>query len=428
MGSIDRELEHGDVDSQRRITMMAKPSGHKWEFRTRFRRHAFGWKSQPAIKRIKEAVSEIKKIARKDKILAAEGAVLLLEKVSPALEHVDSSSGAIGTAVNNAIEALVEIIAVAPADENKRDAWLERLWEAYQDDDIPYIELLGDYWGELCGSKETASRWADQLIGTCKMAWSSDPNLRGFFKGTTNCLSALYVAQRYDELLELLELAPYKMWHYRQYGVKALAALGKTADAIRYAEEDRGLNDSPVAIARACEEILLSAGLVDEAYERYGKLANRAGTYTAWFRATAKKYPHKNSAEILHDLVAETPGEEGKWFAAAKDAKLFDEAIAFANRTPCSPQTLTRAARDFEEKKPEFAIEAGMAALRWLVEGYGYEITSLDVLSAYSHTLKAAENAGCAEQTRQRIHDLVARESSGERFVTKVLGRHLGLS
>ena len=67
-----------------------------------------------------------------------------------------------------------------------------------------------------------------------------------------------------------------------------------------------------------------------------------------------------------------------------------------------------------------------MAALRWLVEGYGYEITSLDVLSAYSHTLKAAENAGCAEQTRQRIHDLVAQESFGERFVTKVLGRHLG--
>jgi tetratricopeptide (TPR) repeat protein len=404
---------------------MAKPNAHRWEFRARFRRHAFGWKSQPAIKRIKEAVSEIKKVARKDKMLAAEGAVLFLEKVSPALERVDSSSGAIGTAVDNAIVALVEIIAVAPADEKMRDAWLERLWEAYQDDGIPYIERLGDYWGELCVSKETATRWADQLMGICKRAWNPDPNLRGFFKGTTNCLSALHAAQRYDELLELLELAPYKSWHYRQYGVKALAALGKKAEAIRYAEEGRGLNDSPIAIARACEEILLSAGLADEAYERYGLLANQAGTYTAWFRATAKKYPHKKPTQILHDLVGETPGEEGKWFAAAKDAKLFDEAIALANRTPCSPQTLTRAARDFEEKKPEFAIEAGMAALRWLVEGYGYEITSLDVLNAYSYTMKAAENAGCAEQTGQRIHELVARESSSERFVTKVLGRHL---
>lgn len=58
--------------------------------------------TQPRL-RIKEAVSELKKVARKDKLLAAEGAVLFVEKVSPALEHVDSSSGAIGTAVNNAI-------------------------------------------------------------------------------------------------------------------------------------------------------------------------------------------------------------------------------------------------------------------------------------------------------------------------------------
>ncbi|MCA9630223.1 MAG: hypothetical protein KC766_21280 [Myxococcales bacterium] len=407
---------------------MAKASPHKWEFRARFRRHAFGWKSQPAIKRVKEAVSEIKKVARKDKLLAAEGALTFLEKVSPALEHVDSSSGAIGTAVNNAIAALVDIIATAPADEATREKWLERLWEAYQSDQIPYIELLGGYWGELCASKEMASRWADQLIGTCKMAWSADPALRGFFKGTTNCLSALLAAERYDELLALLEMAPYKMWHYRQYGVKALAALGQKAEAIRYAEEGRGRNDDPIAIAGACEEVLLSSGFADEAYERYGLLANQAGTYAAWFRAVAKKYPHKKPAEILDDLVAETPGEEGKWFAAAKGAKLFDEAIALANRTPCSPQTLTRAARDFEEKKPEFAIEAGMAALRWLVEGYGYDITGLDVLDAYSHTMKAAENAGCAEETQRRIHDLVARESFGERFVTKVLGRQLGLS
>src|SRR5690606_40510567 len=71
---------------------MAKASPHKWEFRARFRRHAFGWKSQPAIKRIKEAVAEIKKVARKDKVLAAEGAVLFLEKVSPALRSEEHTS------------------------------------------------------------------------------------------------------------------------------------------------------------------------------------------------------------------------------------------------------------------------------------------------------------------------------------------------
>ena len=61
---------------------------HAWEFKARFRRHAFGWKSQPAITRIKQAVAEIKKVAKTDAVLAAEGAVMFLERVSPALEHV----------------------------------------------------------------------------------------------------------------------------------------------------------------------------------------------------------------------------------------------------------------------------------------------------------------------------------------------------
>lgn len=407
---------------------MPNTETHKWVFRARFRRNAFGWKSQPAIKRIKEAVSEIKKVARKDGILAAEGAVLFLEKLSPAIEHVDGSSGAIGNAANNAVAALAPIIAAAPADAATRDAWLERLWEAYQDEEIPYIESLGDHWGELCASQEVASQWADHLIETCRMAWSPDPSLRGFFVGTTNCLSALLAAGRYGEILELLELDPHSFWHYRQYGMKALAAMGRKGEAIRYAEQGRGLNDSPVLIARACEEVLLSSGMADEAYRRYGLLANRAGTYLAWFRAVARKYPHREPAEILADLVQLTPEEEGKWFAAAKSAELFDEAIALANRTPCSPQTLTRAARDYAEKNPAFAVEAGMAALRWLVEGYGYDITGRDVHDAWSYTMTAAENAGRAEETRQRIRDIVSRETWGERFVTRVLGVELGLS
>ncbi len=143
---------------------------HKWTFRARFRRHAFGWRSQPATKRIKEAVSEIKKAARKDSVLGAEGAVLFLEKVSPAIEQVDSSSGAIGTVVNNAIDALVPIIAMAPADDKVREKWLERLWKAVEEDDIPYIELLPAHWGELCTTPKRASHWADEFIDKVRIA------------------------------------------------------------------------------------------------------------------------------------------------------------------------------------------------------------------------------------------------------------------
>jgi hypothetical protein len=80
---------------------MTTAQPQRWQFAGRFRRNAFGWRSQPAIQRVREAVSELRKAARSDPLLAAEGAVLFLEKVSPALEHVDSSSGAIGTAVNH---------------------------------------------------------------------------------------------------------------------------------------------------------------------------------------------------------------------------------------------------------------------------------------------------------------------------------------
>jgi hypothetical protein len=403
-------------------------SKHKWTFLSRFRRHAFGWRSQPAIGRIKEAVSEIKKAARKDPILGGDGAVLFLERLSPAIEPVDSSSGAIGTTVGNAIQALVPIIAGAPAEDTLRDKWLERLWQAVEDDHMPYIELLPDYWGELCVTPERASRWADEFADILRRVWGLNREPGGYFKGTAACLSALLRAGRNDEILELLELAPHKFWGDRQWGVKALVAMGKKAEAIRYAEASRGLNQNPIEIAQACEEILLSSGMAEEAYGRYAIEASKRATYVAAFRAVAGKYPHKDPAVILRDLVASTPGDEGKWFAAAKSAGLYDAAIELANRTPCDPKTLTRAARDMAVSEPLFAVEAGMASLRWLVEGYGYEITSVDVRAAYDHTMEAAKNARCVPETLERIRKMVASETFGERFVNKILGRELGLN
>lgn len=99
---------------------MPKAGGYAWRFKGRFRKHAFGWKSQPAITRLLEALSEIKQVARLEPLLAAEGAITLLERISPALERVDSSSGAIGSAVNRTSAELVPVIAAAPADAKTR--------------------------------------------------------------------------------------------------------------------------------------------------------------------------------------------------------------------------------------------------------------------------------------------------------------------
>ena len=64
--------------------MTAKPKPprvevHKWDFKARFRRNAFGWKSQPAVTRVKEAVAEIKAVAKVDPVLAAEVSFSLVD-------------------------------------------------------------------------------------------------------------------------------------------------------------------------------------------------------------------------------------------------------------------------------------------------------------------------------------------------------------
>lgn len=64
-------------------------TAYKWQFASRFKYQAFGWNSDKPIQRIKEALSEIKQVAKNDPEWAAAGAVLFLEKLSPALEQVD---------------------------------------------------------------------------------------------------------------------------------------------------------------------------------------------------------------------------------------------------------------------------------------------------------------------------------------------------
>src|SRR2546422_474670 len=110
---------------------MRKTEAHRWEFKARFRRHAFGWRPQPAIQR------------------------------------------------------------------------------------------LADDWGELCASKGVALAWADRLADITRMALSPDPNLRGHFHGTSVCLSALYRAERYAEIVDLVA-GDRIIWPYKRWAVKAL--------------------------------------------------------------------------------------------------------------------------------------------------------------------------------------------------------------
>lgn len=405
-------------------------TSYKWQFAPRFRRAAFGWKSTTPILRIKEALTEIKAVAKKEPVLAAEGSVLFLEKLAPAIEQVDSSSGSIGSAVNRAIETLVPIIAKADASAATRQKWLDRLFEALQEDDMPYLEYLGEFWGELCATPEIAAHWADYMSPTLTTMWDhcARSGEYGYYKGTTACLSALFAAGRNYELLELIAKSEYrhKSWHNRMWGAKALVASGKHAEAIRYAEDSKGLNAPLTAIAAFCEGVLLDSGFADEAYARYAVEATYATTNLATFKAIVKKYPHMPRETILRDLVASQPGNEGKWFAAAKDSGLFELAIELANRSPSDPRTLIRAARDYAVERPEFALAAGMTALRGIANGWGYDITGGDVLDAYAAVMAAAGAAGVDETSiKADVRALIAVSKGGANFIEKVLERQL---
>ncbi len=402
---------------------MATPS-HKWTFAAQFRRHAFGWRSQPAIQRVKEAVAEIKKVARKDQVLAAEGAVRFIEKVVPAIEQVDSSSGAMGTAVRNAVDVLVPIIATVDVDAKHRDQWLKRLWQAFEDDGYSYIESLGDHWGTLCGSPELASQWADSFIFQVRRHWQEERKPGNYYNGVTPCLSCLLAAGRHQDLLNLLDHAPRTFWPDHRYGFLALAAMGRNEEALKFAEKCRSPNDE-YEIDRDCEDFLISISEVEQAYERYATRTNQSNTRINTFRAVAKKYPHKDKAEILMDLIESTPGSEGKWFATARKQGFMDLALRLAQKSPCDPKTLNRAARDTVESNPEFSLGIAKASLHWLCEGWGYEITSLDVLEPYRYAIQAATTLEIEQQVRQDITRMVTGAGKHGKFVKEVLGRHL---
>lgn len=367
-----------------------------WVFKSHFRSKAYGWKgSSLAIKRLKEAVSEIKKVSRTDAVVAADGAVFLFERFWPALEHIDTSSGALGGAVNWTQEELLPVVIAAPADRKTRDKWLDRLWQAIQDDGVDYLCVVQDHWGDLCASPEVASHWADQFVDLIRMTWS-DPRPGGYVGATSLCLSSMLAAGRHQDIWDLLAIARFPFWHYRKFGVDALVKEGRIEEALAYAEASRGLNQPDRSIDSACERILLAAGRADEAYERYALTASETASGLATFRTIARKYPHREPSSILLDL-AESSGDSGRYFAAAKDAGFYELALKFAGAGRTDPRTLSRASRDFAGKEPTFAMKVGRLALERLLQGHGYEITSLDVLDSYRHFVAAAENLGLKE-------------------------------
>lgn len=350
---------------------MKRPA-YTWQFRARFRRHAFGWNSRLAIKRIKEALAEIRRVAKIKPELAAEGAVLFLERVSPALEHTDSSSGALGSIVNHACDELSLLIANADVDDTVRQAWLRRLWKAIQDDGMPYLQELETLWGRLCVHQRIAETWVEEFLPETRRALGPSDSTRGLyhtrFKGSTLCLSAMLAAGRHDELIALVRQSPLRsMLSYRIFAVRALAATGRIDEALAeyHTEKDEYTKES---VAYFAEMILLEVGERERAFRSYGYLANRAKTHLATYRALRKKYPEIPLEELLRFCIAQTPGEEGRWVNAALHAKLYDFVLWLSATYPTDPPAIAKALMDMDSGDGNKTVELGFLALRSFID------------------------------------------------------------
>ena len=78
-----------------------------------------------------------------------------------------------------------------------------------------------------------------------------------------------------------------------------MTAAGRIDKALAYAEASRRLNQADGAIDAACEKILLGAGRIHEAYEKYALTANISSAGLATFRAISRKYPSHDPKKIL---------------------------------------------------------------------------------------------------------------------------------
>ena len=297
--------------------------------------------------------------------------------------------------MNKTIEALMPILIKADWDMNTRGKWLEKLYEAIVEDGWGTFDNLRDYWGEICVYPGLAHLWADELLPMTKETLGSEGS--AFFVGSDMCLSCLLYTERYDELHNLLRLRNKPWWTYNKFWAKALVKQGKYDEALYYAHQIRSqktVNSEDRSIDLFCESVLIEAGRIEEAYEKYGLEIPSYGTYLNIYRGICKKYPTIDKKKILLDCI-ERKGEKGKWFASAKNADFLDIAVQCALSSSSDPNTLLRACRDFADKDFPFALVVGVLGITRLMTGSFYdEVTVADITCAYQEVERIAVDRG----------------------------------
>ena len=63
-----------------------------------------------------------------------------------------------------------------------------------------------------------------------------------------------------------------------------------------------------------------------------------------------------------------------------------------------------------------------MAALHWMSQGHGYELTGADVQEAYRHAMAAAQSIGHAEQIQRRVDQVLDGDAPAAKWMRQAMG------
>ncbi len=395
---------------------MARKPSHAWAFRTGMRAGAFSWRgTAKAVERLKGASSEIRAMNRNDPVTAAEGVIVLAERIWPAFEHIDTSSGALGSAVRRTLEDLAPILIAAPAKERVRGKWLERLRTAITEDGVDYLAPLADRFGEIAAYPTLINAHADRDLAMIADAWADHERFIHVPTATLT-LSCLLEAGRYDELLALLEVKKTRLWFDEKFAAEALLRQGREDEALARAAallDDGRQTWGRQEITGFCEMLLIRRGRSDEAYRRFGLPTATGNTWIATWRDLVKRYPDLDPRRILEDLIA-LHDRRGKWFAAAKTAGYLDIALDCAKDSEAAPATLIRAARDFARKEPAFAVGVALCAIGHLIAGRGYDADPHDIDEAMEHLVAASGGAGSIDLRLKELNKILEDGRKGD--------------
>lgn len=368
---------------------------------------------------LQRAVAELRRASRGDPARAADGAVLLIERMGPAIEVVEDVVGTLAGAAARAIDRVAPMIAGAPAEDAAREAWLQRLWAALVADEAGHVRRLAEHWGALCATPARAGEWAARLLPAAREGLATAASIA--------CLAGQVASGQHAAALGLLAGRQIEVWPERQFGVLALAAGGDVAAALTYARASNPLGHRHAQdIARVCESVLRAAGREAEAYAEFAFTAHARQNCRQTFEAVRAAYPAVAASKLLGDLLAASPGQEGRWFATACALRFWGLAAEIAAQSPCDPRTLLRIGLGRLEADPEFAREAAVAALRWTCGGHGVEITGDDVYAAFDLARVAGLRTDALPRTRSRIAAACDQPHPAAQWVLGLLAAELG--